>query len=64
MGIVTFYLYTVVGIFMITIYMYLINNNIGTSLTRGAIFFGYLVPATITYYWVMLKKSNVNAKKK
>jgi len=62
-GTIAVYSYTVIGVIMLALYIYLQNAHIGTPLGRGAIFFGYLTPATIIYYWVLFKKTRIYANK-
>lgn len=58
-GVIVFYLYALAGAGMLGFYIYSIEAHIGTPLIRGGIFFGYLVPATIAFYWAMAKLTHL-----
>ncbi len=58
-GVIVLYLYALVGAGMLGFYFYLIDAHIGTPIIRGGIFFGYLLPATIAFYWAMAKLTHL-----
>ncbi len=56
-GIIANYIFNIASLVMVLIYIYMIIEHIGSSATRGTIFFGYLTPATIIYLWIIRSQS-------
>ena len=62
-GLVCGYLFLITSAFMLGLYIYQAENDIGSATSRAAIFWGYLIPATALYLGVIFRWGVVLVKK-
>lgn len=63
-GVISYYIFTVITVLMFGVYLFFVKEKIGSLQIRSLIFWGYLIPSSVLFYWFISKVKTISYAKK